>query len=108
MMKPTLLLLVATGLFTNSVIVGADFEDPIRLKTQSNEPITVESPGYACPTVVDLDGDGAKDLVVGQFRDGAMKFYRNLAPADSPPSFAEGEFLKQHGSKRRVSVEGVY
>ena len=40
--------------------------------------VRTESPGYASPCWADADGDGRKDLIVGQFRKGKMRVYRNL------------------------------
>ncbi len=56
--------------------------------------IAVESPGYACPTVVDVDGDGVDDLVVGQFAGGKMKWYRNTANETTTPEYAVGEWIR--------------
>ena len=49
---------------------GPQFEAPVRLKA-GDAFIQVEAPGYACPSWADVDVDGKKDLVVGQFRKGA-------------------------------------
>ena len=54
------------------------FEDPIRLKA-GDQYISVDAPGYACPTMADVDEDGKLDLVVGQFTKGKMKVFRNIA-----------------------------
>jgi hypothetical protein len=46
------------------------FHAPQRLKAGS-EYVKVDAPGYASPSLHDLDGDGKKDLVVGGRRCGA-------------------------------------
>ena len=81
------------------------FEAPVRLIVDG-KPISVESPGYACPTMADVDGDGVEDLVVGQFSGGAMHFYRNLAGADELPRFADGGWIESNGV--RAVVPGVW
>lgn len=50
-----------------------------------------------CPTVFDWDGDGKKDLLLGQFDAGNIRFYRNTGSA-SQPALAPHEFLKAGGS----------
>lgn len=67
---------------------GPVFSTPIRLKG-GEQFIATESPGHACPCWYDFDGDGAKDLIVGQFRGGKMKVYRNLGDGQ----LAEGQWL---------------
>ena len=71
---------------------NGEFYPPVLL-TAAGEPIRVDSPGYACPCMVDLDEDGKTDLVVGQFRDGNMIFFRNLSDNLQKPEFAKGEWL---------------
>ena len=91
-----LVALVATGLLSTSPAMAQsedfEFEDPVRLKA-GDELIKTEAPGYACPALADLDGDGLKDLLVGQFSGGKIMIYPNLGKA----GFGEGEFLKADG-----------
>lgn len=39
---------------------------------------------YGSPCIVDWDGDGLKDLVMGQFTSGKIRFYANSGSNDSP------------------------
>ena len=64
--------------------------------------VRVESPGWACPSWHDLDRDGKKDLVVGQFHDGKMRVYRNLGEG----KLAAGEWLQAEGDV--AEVPGVW
>ena len=68
--------------------------EPAMLLTAAGERIKVEEPGYAYPTLFDIDGDGAEDLIVGQFNSGKMKWYRNLSSPTETPEFAEGEWIR--------------
>jgi hypothetical protein len=87
------------------VSAGFEFEEPFRVEADG-QPIAVESPGYAAPTMVDLDGDGVPDLVVGQFREGNLQFFRNLASKTETPRFAAGEWLMTED--QRAVVPGVW
>jgi hypothetical protein len=71
--------------------VPAVFEAPIQLMA-GDAPVATESPGFAAPTFVDVDGDGKRDLVVGQFSKGKMHFFQNVG-TDTAPKFAKGTFL---------------
>ncbi len=82
-----------------------EFELP-QLVMAGGEPVSVEAPGYACPTLVDLDRDGRLDLVVGQFNEGAMQFFRSVDDTGPSPKFEKGEWLQSEGS--RATVPGVW
>ena len=80
------------------------FSDPIQVMADGVA-IAVESPGFACPTFVDVDGDGLCDMVVGQFRDGKMHFFKNVGTAKAP-KFAKGEWIKS--ADKTAVVPGVW
>lgn len=70
-----------------------DFDGP-RALTVKGAPIQTEAPGYASPCLADLDGDGAKELLVGQFRDGKIQV------------FSKGEGTN-YGAKSWLQAEGA-
>ncbi|MEW6305243.1 MAG: hypothetical protein AB1705_17335 [Verrucomicrobiota bacterium] len=91
-----------TTLACSVAVAGAvEFEKPVRLKG-GDAFVRVESPGYAAPCLADLDGDGRKDLLVGQFRDGKIRVFKGLGGA----RFAAGDWLKAEG--RVALVPGVW
>ena len=49
----------------------------------NDKPISVEV-GHAAPFVADSDGDGKKELLVGQFGDGKLRIYPNQGSASAP------------------------
>ena len=77
------------------------FGAPVRL-TAGDGFVKVEAPGYAAPCLADVDGDGKKDLVVGQFADGKMKVHKNLGGG----KLAEGRWLEVDGAV--AEVPGVW
>ena len=71
-------LLLATLLLWGAVAARAvEFEQPVRVEA-GGAAIRVESPGYAAPCWADFDGDGKKDLLVGQFNGGKIRVFKNL------------------------------
>ncbi len=95
-------LIVVLGLGCGLGVAGAvEFEPPVCLKA-GDEFIRVEQPGYAAPCLADMDGDGKKDLLVGQFARGKIKVYRRVSDLE----FATGEWLK--ADDKVVEVPGVW
>jgi hypothetical protein len=80
---------------------GPQLGEPVRLKA-GDEYIKVEDPGFAAPSFFDTDGDGRKDLVVGQFKDGKIKVYRNLGDG----RFDAGKWLQAGG--KTAEIPGVW
>ena len=67
---------------------AGEFQAPARFKTQGKP---IDAPmGNAAPCYGDFDGDGVKDLLVGQFEDGKLKIYRNLGTNRRPKFLKSG------------------
>lgn len=49
--------------------------------------------GNSAPFFHDMDGDGLRDLLVGQFEQGSVRLYKNVG-ARGAPRFAGHEFLR--------------
>jgi hypothetical protein len=91
---------ILVALFT--VTAGAaEFADPVRMQG-GDEAIRVESPGYASPCWADIDGDGNKDLLVGQFRGGKIQIFKNLGDG----KLDAGDWLKV--DDKAAEVPGVW
>ena len=73
------------------------FAEPVRMEA-GGIVVKTEQPGYAAPCWHDVDRDGKKDLVVGQFNDGKMRFYRNLGEG----KLDRGRWLQSEGEEAQV------
>jgi hypothetical protein len=94
--------LLPTLLMSSGLAFGdPEFQPPVRLKADG-VPVRVESPGYAAPCWADIDGDGKKDLLVGQFNGGKIHVYKNLGDNKLAPR----EWLKAGGAV--AEVPGVW
>ena len=80
---------------------AADFQTPVRVEADGVA-VRVESPGYAAPCWTDIDGDGTKDLLVGQFNQGKIRVYKNLGAE----KLAAGDWLQAEG--KVAEVPGVW
>ena len=52
--------------------------------------------GHSAPLFVDWDGDGLKDLLVGQFGGGKLRIYRNTGKKEAP-AFDKFEWFQAAG-----------
>ena len=96
-----LLVLVMAGVISlENVAPSAELEPPVRLEA-AGKPIDATEIGHAAPFVYDFDGDGLKDLLVGQFKDGLLWIYRNEG-TNSEPKLAAGVKFKEGKEDGRV------
>lgn len=65
-----------------------------------DKPIDVEI-GHAAPLFVDFDGDGLRDLLVGQFGDGKLRIYKNVGDARAP-KFADFQWFVADGKEGTI------
>jgi hypothetical protein len=95
----TFILVLAGVLAADSTPPSTELEPPVRLEA-AGKPIDTEY-GHAAPYVCDFDGDGLKDLLVGQFGDGLLWIYRNEG-TNSEPKLAAGVKFKEGKEDGRV------
>jgi hypothetical protein len=84
------LFIQAADVSSNASSPPADiFEKPVVL-TADGKPIdTGPAWGHSGPTIADVDGDGLRDLIVGDFS-GKFRFFRNTGTNDAPKYHADG------------------
>lgn len=75
--------------------LAQDLSAPVRLEA-ADGPIDTEV-GHAAPYVVDFDGDGVRDLLVGQFGGGKLRIHRNVG-SNEKPMFAAAEWFMAGGA----------
>ncbi len=78
---------------------AGDLLPPFRVEADG-KPIQTAG-GNAVPCLVDFDGDGTWDLLVGQFEQGKMRVFRNIG-GKTAPKFGAGVWFKAGGADARV------
>ena len=92
-----LLLLVMASLAFSSTL---DYQDPFKVYA-NGEPIALTL-GDANPLVTDWNSDGLKDLIVGQYSGGKLRYYQNDDSNDSP-MFSDFAYMQADGSDITLS-----
>ncbi len=75
-------MIVTTALAVGASSATASFQPPFQVK-DAEMPISVDV-CHAAPLYVDYDGDGKKELLVGQFGEGKVRIYRNEGTNKAP------------------------
>ena len=115
-MHITILLRAAGALLVGAQLMGlaaaqtADLLAPVRILADG-KPIDVTT-GHAAPYVRDFDGDGVRDLLVGEFGDG--KFPAAELPDALDDAWKQGDnfvhgrlrIYKNHGTNKKPRFEG--
>jgi hypothetical protein len=70
----------------------AQLAPPVRVEAEGG-PIDVTDIGHAAPFLGDVDDDGKRDLLVGQFGGGKLRIYKNTG-TEAEPKFGKYEFMK--------------
>jgi len=78
----SLLALVLGGTEDAGAALSPELDRPFSI-ADAKGPIDVEV-GHAAPLFLDFDGDGLRDLLVGQFGKGKLRIYRNVGSKTAP------------------------
>ena len=77
-----------------------DLSPPVQIMA-GDKPIDTDV-GHAAPFVVDFNGDGKRDLLVGQFGDGSMRIYTNVGTNEQPKFDAKHDWFMAGGERGKV------
>ena len=78
---------------------ASELAAPVKIMA-AGKPIDVDI-GHAAPFVGDFDGDGLKDLLVGQFGEGKLRIYRNVG-TNAKPRFETFSWFQDGAETGRV------
>lgn len=107
----TLALIAAGGLASTQATVEATakaddvpsmFHPPVQLRAGGEVIDAGKDWGHCGPALTDIDGDGDRDLVVGDF-DGTFKVYANEG-SDRAPKYASAKLLEAGGTVAKVPI----
>jgi hypothetical protein len=99
-------LLLAAIAASPALVAGeVKFDAPQKL-LGGGKVIDVEQPGYAAPSLADMDGDGVPDLLVGQFNKGKIGVYKGTRSKEGKLSFGERTWLQAEGAD--AVIPGVW
>ncbi len=97
-MKYFLLIALVSGIA--STAMSLDYQTQFTINANGS-PIQL-SLGHANPLVTDWNGDGLKDLMVGQYTSGKIRYYVNSG-SNEAPVFTTFSYLQADGSDISVS-----
>ena len=87
-----LLVLLAAGAFAQT----PEFDVPVALEANGT-PINVGTGGNASPFMIDWNGDGKQDLLLGQYLSGKVRYYENIGE-NFDPVFGDFVYLQADGA----------
>lgn len=88
-------------LFTSSLTARAsELAAPINIQA-GGKIIDTGGVGYAAPFFGDFDGDGVRDLLIGEFAQGKLRIYRNVG-TNTKPHFEDFQWFQNDAPTGRV------
>jgi hypothetical protein len=81
-------------------VIALDYQSPVMIQAGGSS-ITL-AVGHANPLVFDWNGDGLKDLILGQYSSGKIRLYLNEG-TNSVPVFSSYTFMQADGTDISLS-----
>ncbi len=97
----TLALTAIVGCKKSEPAAESAFHKGVRIEA-GGKPIDIEV-GHLVPRTCDWNNDGKKDLIVGQFANGAIRLYLNQG-TDAAPVFGKFSLLQAGGKPIRLDA----
>ncbi len=88
--------MILAAMMAATMALADDLAQPVHVQA-AGQPIDVALVGHSAPFYGDIDGDGIKDLLVGQFNEGQLRIYRNLG-TNSSPRFQDYKWFEAGGA----------
>jgi hypothetical protein len=89
-----LVVLAVLAVAGTALAQAPDFEPSYRLECAGS---AIDVGYYGSPCVADWDGDGVQDLILGQFSNGYIRFYKNEG-TNADPVLNSFSYLQADGS----------
>ena len=98
------LMSVTTFLAASALAAGSVFAEGLGSATaiQAGDEKLNTDVGHAAPFVYDFDGDGKRDLLVGQMGSGHLRIYKNVGTNNAPKFGKDFEVFKAEGEHATV------
>ena len=97
-----LLRIALTLVWGVTAIAAESFHKPVRLEADDQPIDTGKAWGHSGPCLADVDGDGLKELVVGDFS-GKFRLYRNVG-SKKEPKLTSADYLMADGKMAEVPI----
>jgi hypothetical protein len=94
-------LILFVGIAAISIAQTPIFDEPVPI-VANGVPINVGVGGNASPFLIDWNGDGKQDLLLGQYYLGKVRFYENIG-TNFNPVFSDFVYLQADGADISVS-----
>ena len=80
---------------------GPNLAEPYPLVLADGSNLDVQGIGHSAPVYADFDGDEVPDLIVGEFKSGACRIFKNYGSARDPV-FKDFKFMEAGGTQATV------